>query len=250
MYKYNEQFYRYISDDATRSAQAVLPVLLAALPQPIESVLDVGCGAGAWLKVWKSHEAQVLGLDGDYVQPQQLLIEPDEFQSQDLSQAFDLDRRFSLAQSLEVAEHLPAASAAGFVASLCRHADLVLFSAAPPGQGGENHINEQPYDYWRELFLAQGYGLYDLLRPALLNNESVMPWYRYNTFLYASERCPTAVLEALSPFALPPGTTVPDLSPAPYRLRKQVVRLLPRFASTALARAKKHLHVAMAGPGD
>ena len=156
MYEYDEQFYRYISENAARSARGLLPVLLEVLPLEIESVLDVGCGAGAWLQVWKTLGARVLGLDGDYVQPGQLLVEAGEFQAQDLSRDFDLGRRFTLAQSLEVAEHLPEASAAGFVASLCRHADLVLFSAAPPGQGGENHINERPYAYWRDLFQAQG----------------------------------------------------------------------------------------------
>ena len=193
MYEYDEQFYRYISENSARSARGLLPVLLEALPLSIDSVLDVGCGAGAWLQEWKTLGAEVLGLDGDYVRPQQLLVLEEEFQAQDLNCEFDLGRRFALAQSLEVAEHLPETSAAGFVASLCRHADLVLFSAAPPGQGGENHINEQPYAYWRDLFLAQGYGGYDVVRRPLLQDAAIMPWYRYNTFLYASERCPQEV---------------------------------------------------------
>ncbi len=246
MYEYDEQFYRYISEGASRSARKLLPVLLDALPLEVDSVLDVGCGAGAWLRVWKDLGAEVLGLDGDYVQPGQLLVQRDEFLAQDLACEFDLGRRFALAQSLEVAEHLPDTSSAGFVTSLCRHADLVLFSAAPPGQGGENHINEQPYDYWRDLFRARGYQLYDVLRPALVRDASIMPWYRYNTFLYASEHCSPAVLEALAPYALTGSAPVPDLSPAAYRLRKRLISLLPRSASTSLARIKKGVHIARA----
>lgn len=246
MYQYDEQFYRYINEGAARSAWALLPVLLEALPSKPASVLDVGCGAGAWLGVWKLMGADVMGLDGDYVQADQLRIDASEFQAADLSRTFDLGRRFSIVQSLEVAEHLPASSAAGFVASLCRHSDLVLFSAAPPGQGGENHINEQPYDYWRSLFLARGYAMYDPVRAPLLEDTAVMPWYRYNTFLYANEQCPTELLHSLARYAVPPEQPVADLSPATYRLRKRVIALLPRTASTSLARAKKTYFVARA----
>jgi hypothetical protein len=35
-----------------------------------------------------------------------------------------------------------------FVYCLARHARrFVLFSAAPPGQGGEFHVNERPFEY-------------------------------------------------------------------------------------------------------
>ncbi len=73
-----------------------------------------------------------------------------------------------------------------------------------------------------------------------------MPWYRYNTFLYASERCPPSVLQALAPFALPASGPVPDLSPTVYRLRKRLISLLPRSASTSIARIKKGVHLARA----
>ena len=45
-----------------------------------------------------------------------------------------------------------AAFADVFVDSLCRHGELIIFSAAVPGQGGERHVNEQPLEYWREKF--------------------------------------------------------------------------------------------------
>jgi hypothetical protein len=34
---------------------------------------------------------------------------------------------------------------------------MVLFSAAPPGQGGEHHVNERTYEFWRGLFARHGY---------------------------------------------------------------------------------------------
>ena len=40
----------------------------------------------------------------------------------------------------------------------------ICFSAAVPGQGGYQHINEQFQDYWIEKFRARGYTAYDMLR--------------------------------------------------------------------------------------
>lgn len=241
MYQYDENFYRYINQGALESARVLVAALVEALPIEVGSVLDAGCGAGAWLSVWKSRGAAVVGLDGDYVSGEQLLIEPGEFRAVDLAAGFDLGASFDLVQSLEVAEHLPEASAARFVESLCRHADIVLFSAAPPGQGGENHVNEQPYDYWRERFRRQGFALYDPLRGAVAGNTAVKPWYRYNTLLYVRENARPEVHAALAASRVGPDGPVPDLSPAWYRLRKRVVRLLPPATATRVAILKKKL---------
>ena len=118
-----------------------------------------------------------------------------------------------------------------------------MFSAAPPGQGGENHINEQPYDYWRSLFQRQGYVMYDPVRPSLIGDTSVEAWYRYNTFLFVSERVDDRIHRALAGYRLAEDDRVPDLSPPIYRLRKGIIRLLPRSASTGLAIAKKKFRV-------
>jgi SAM-dependent methyltransferase len=240
MYEYDEEFYRYISQGAVDSARQLLPVLRGVLPGPVESVLDVGCGAGAWLSVWKDPGTEVVGLDGDYLNPDQLMIEPQEFVAVDLSAGFDLQRRFGLAQSLEVAEHLPETAAARFVQCLCAHADLVLFSAAPPGQGGENHINEQPYEYWRRLFQDQGYDMHDPVRSALQGKNEVKPWYRYNTFLYVNTQCADLVT-ALSAHKVSESATAVDISPWLYQRRKQLIRVLPAGVSTLLAILKKTL---------
>ena len=120
-------------------------------------MVDFGCAEGVWLSAWRDAGVQdVLGLDGDYVDRRRLLIPQERFHAVDLSQPIDLGRRFDLAQSLEVAEHLPAAAARHFVATITRHSSLALFSAAPPGQGGAHHVNEQPYGYWRDLFAEIG----------------------------------------------------------------------------------------------
>ena len=239
MYEYNADFYRYINTGAVESARAMIPALLKRLPVQINTVLDAGCGAGAWLSVWKDTGCQVTGLDGDYVDRSTLMIDDGEFQSRDLAQGFELPGRFDLAQSLEVAEHLPSAAAARFVHSLCSTSDIILFSAAPPGQGGENHINEQPYSYWQTLFAHNGYQMYDAVRDSILDNKSVMPWYRYNTFVYINNKQLPGVHTALSRYRIDTGKRPMDRSPKLYQARKFLISLLPVAYRTQIAVLKK-----------
>src|ERR1035438_3052056 len=49
-YSYSDTFYRYIQAGSVRSASHVAPLVLRELSP--RSVLDVGCGAGAWLSVY------------------------------------------------------------------------------------------------------------------------------------------------------------------------------------------------------
>lgn len=241
MYKYNAEFYRYLNLGAEESAMGVVPELLSVLPCKIASVLDVGCGVGAWLSVWKRNGCQITGLDGEYVEKSMLLIDAEEFRSQDLAQPFDLGKRFDLTQSLEVAEHLPAAAAAQFVNSLCSSSDIVFFSAAAPGQGGENHINEQPYEYWQALFEQNSYQMYDPVRDRIADKKSVMPWYRYNTFLYVNRSCLPEVHLRLSEFRIEPGEIPKDKSPVLYQTRKNLINAIPVKYRTRVAVFKKKL---------
>lgn len=239
MPSYDAAFFDYVNSGAVRSAERLLPLLTGELA--IGSVLDVGCGQGAWLSVWQRLGAEVMGIDGAYVDASRLLIPQSRFVPHDLRQPFDLGRRFDLVQSLEVAEHLPATHAADFVACLVRHGDLILFSAAPKGQGGDHHINEQSYDYWRRLFARHDYVALDYVRPLLLNDRSVEPWYRYNTLLYSSRTRLGTLPEAIRQRQVPAEHRIPDVSPALYQLRKAAVALLPVAAMTGIAKLKERV---------
>ena len=247
MYTYDADFYDYINSGARHAAQLLAPGLVERLPSAPRSVLDVGCGAGAWLAAWQQLGVDVCGVDGDYVDRERMLIDPALFIPHDLARPFDLGRQFDLVQCLEVAEHLPEEVAVSLVTCLCRHGDIVLFSAAPPGQGGENHVNERPYAYWRDLFAAQGFAMYDAVRPLLAADTEVKPWYRYNMFLYLRESALESTHQRLAATRVAREQTPPDLSPALYRLRKRLVALLPVRAMTGAAVLKKTLFNALGG---
>ena len=239
-YSYDSRFMDYADRSSRYSAQTVSTLLRKVLT--INSVLDVGCAKGTWLSAW--HEAgvnEIMGVDGSYVATNELVIPPDRFAAADLAQPIDLQRTFDLVQSLEVAEHIRPEAADQFVENLVRHsAGIVLFSAAPPGQGGEFHVNEQPYEYWREKFRAHGFTAYDYIRPLIAGDKSVSFWYRYNTLLYVRTEPAAALFEQIRQTRVHDSFTIEDVSPLRFRARKMLIRKLPNALRQALARAKAH----------
>ena len=188
------------------SAQAILPILFERY-QP-RSVVDVGCGLGTWLSVAKElGVAEIAGLEGAWLDRKLARVPSSAITTADLEKPFNLGRRFDLAMTLEVAEHLSEDAAEGFVDSLTRHADVVLFSAAIPFQGGHHHVNERFPDYWRQLFAARGYAVIDLIRPRIWERSEILVWLRQNLLVYARASLtapggPFAGLAATGPIAL------------------------------------------------
>ena len=234
---YNDTFFDYINQSARASAQSFTQLLYPLL-RP-ESVIDLGCGRGVWLNEWQGAGVRdVLGADGDYVDPDTLDIARDAFLPTDLTAPLKTDRRFDLAQSLEVGEHLPGTAAETLVDSLTAASDRVLFSAAVVGQGGEFHINEQPLSYWQALFAARGYRAYDCVRPSLQHNRAVAPWYRYNAILYVNEAGRADLPEQILRHEIPESQMVENGGDMMWRLRCSVVARLPRTTVTQIAKIR------------
>jgi SAM-dependent methyltransferase len=196
---YDDSFYIGQSDRSYLSADSVLPLVLSIVPA--KSAIDVGCGVGTWAsKLLEYGVPDVLGIDGDYVNRELLRIPQDRFQAWDLSKPVAMNRRFDLAVCLEVAEHLPPSRAESLVEDLIKLAPVILFSAAIPGQGGLNHINERYLTYWASLFAAKDFVLLDTIRPALWKDKRCDWWYRQNAVLFVHKDDPLSRLQA--PFVL------------------------------------------------
>lgn len=151
--------------------------------KPPNSLLDVGCGKGSWLRAALDlgvHE--IYGVDGVPIKGDALLIPRQSFQVADLLKKFDLGRKFDIVLCLEVAEHLPSDAAPRLIGTLVAHSDLILFSAAAVGQQGQHHVNCQWPGYWQDLFNAHGYVCDDAFRWQIWDLIDIEPWYRQNIF--------------------------------------------------------------------
>lgn len=182
-----EVFHHYNNDHNTTSAKEVVPYILKILPEKPKTIIDIGCGIAQWLKVFKDEGIKtVLGVDGEHVPAEKILIDPDsEFLRFDLRnvQSLKLQNRFDLALNLEVAEHLPKENAKDIIDFLTKISDVIIFSAAVKGQTGENHLNEQNPDYWSAYFASRGFIMLDAFRDVFWNNIKINWWYRQNMYL-------------------------------------------------------------------
>jgi cyclopropane fatty-acyl-phospholipid synthase-like methyltransferase len=181
---YDENFYKSQRDESYLAAVHIIPQLLKFI-EP-KSVLDIGCGIGTWLNVFKNKYKvqEILGVDGDYVDQKMLQIDKQEFVPYNLENIFQAPKKFDLATSLEVGEHIQEKYADNLVQSLVNASDFIMFSAAMPGQTGTNHINEQFPEYWAQKFISRGYVCIDCIRKAVWNNKEIEPWYRQNILVY------------------------------------------------------------------
>lgn len=154
---YSDDYYRkrtvgpHISD-ARQVAMAVHRQF-----SPLSSAIDLGCAVGHYLKPLAECGVYVHGVDGHPAARKHAVIPADCIEVADLRKPYEPDREFDVALCIEVAEHLAPRYAGTLVDSLVEAAPAVVFTAAPPGQGGTHHVNEQPRGYWKEMFEARGY---------------------------------------------------------------------------------------------
>lgn len=120
---------------AVTSAGEIVPIIMDLINP--KSVVDVGCGTGEFLSVFKAHNVnKIVGIDGSWIDTKDLCIPEESFLNKDLEQPVQLNEKFDMAMSVEVAEHLNHESSRTFVKTLTGLAPVVMFSAAVPYQGG------------------------------------------------------------------------------------------------------------------
>lgn len=220
---YDRAFYADQVDGSERSARVVLPLVFGPLSP--RSVVDIGCGQGAWLAAAAALGAtELLGIDGPWVDRERLRHPAIRFVPADLAAGDDVAiDRHDLCLSVEVAEHLPPSRADALVQALCGASDAVLFSAAVPHQGGTDHVNEQRASYWAARFANHGYECLDIIRGTVWDDARVEWWYRQNLLVFARRGS-----VALARLTAAPATRAPLDLVHPEAFESKMAYLLPR----------------------
>ena len=155
-------------------ADAISQLLLA---DGAHSVLDVGAGKGLYVRYMRAAGLAAHGTDGAIGISS---ITRGLVVGADLTRPFARCRSHDWAVSLEVAEHIPRAAEATYLANLnCSAARGLVLSWAPPGQAGSGHVNTRPMAEVRELVGALGL-VVDEAASAALRRAATLPWFKRN----------------------------------------------------------------------
>ncbi len=154
---------------------------LAEKFRPTE-VLDVGCGVGAYLDIFKRFGgSSIFGIDG--IPQNATVLSNEEYRMSNLAEAFELNRVFQMVINVEVLEHMEEAASLITMKSIAKHAvDCIVFSAAQPGQPGNGHVNCRPLSVWLERWAQLGW-IPDLTESLTLRCLATMSWFRRNLVL-------------------------------------------------------------------
>lgn len=187
---YHSTYHHKKNTGSLRAARTILPMLFDRFE--VRSVVDFGCGAGTWLAAAKElGVTDLTGIEGpwaeDWVDDSIIARADFSLMLQSLEEPVRLARPFDLAVSLETAEHLRTTRAESFVEELCAASTRILFAAAIPGQGGNNHFNERWPSYWASIFARSRYVPVDCIRSRVWNVADIPWWYRQNCILYVQE---------------------------------------------------------------
>jgi SAM-dependent methyltransferase len=252
-YSYTEDFYKSVDKRASDTAKLVFTVLNKYVR--VSSIVDAGCGSGAWIRTAiDTGIQQAIGLDlassltliekntdfKKYLEKGEIVLVERDF-------VFDPTSHFpkaDLAVCLEVLEHLPPEVAVKLVARLAEASDFILFSAAQPGQGGTYHINEREIVYWVTEFAKFGFDPYDPFREILGKMNYVPRFYSLNMILFVSRdalQLDEAIIDRSSLLELKiSDSKLFDKRTILEKIRYKIVGNLPVSVVTALSKRLKY----------
>lgn len=153
---YSKTYYEGI-EAANSRAYDLLAQALVAVFHP-SSVVDVGCGSGGISIALRNHGVRDI-FPFDFSQASVAMAKSRGLllaQRLDLTRAQRVPAEGDLCICLEVAEHIPQKYEGHVAFLLSQLSPHLVFTAAPPGQGGHLHVNLRPQEHWIKLFAGEG----------------------------------------------------------------------------------------------
>ena len=113
----------------------------------IRSMIDIGCGPAGMTEYANYIGIYGIGIDGDTSLGEKPYVKFHDY----VTGPLELDETFDLAYSTEFLEHVEEEFLPHFMPSF-QKAQYAFITAAPKGQGGHHHVNENSKEYWIEKF--------------------------------------------------------------------------------------------------
>lgn len=121
-----------------------------------KSVIDVGCGPGGMVELFKNMGMEVIGVDGDDVVERPENIKENIIIHDFQNGPFIPNKKFDLAWSVEFVEHIYPKYMTNYIETF-KHCKTVVFTHAVPGQPGHHHVNCRSVDYWLGVMEGNGF---------------------------------------------------------------------------------------------
>jgi len=183
---YDKAFFEHANQLKILSSKKVAKIISSQYE--FDTVFDIGCGMGLYISELKRLGKNVLGCDASKAAIKMGSQEITIFHA-DVTVPIKLDQRFDLVICFEVAEHIHNSFSKQLVKNCTDFSDTVLFTAAPIGQGGVGHINEQPYEFWIDLFKEFNFkyerDLSDRIKKEM-QSEDVVYWITNNFMSFSN----------------------------------------------------------------
>lgn len=135
----------------------------------VKTMVDVGCGPGGQVRAAISLGLDAVGIDGDprvIAESKDITIHECDYTKETHEVNVDL------VWSTEFVEHVKEEYQDNYMKTFAggKH---VFITFAPPGKGGNHHVNLKPSSYWIEVFERYGFQ-HDLTITSAVRNASTM----------------------------------------------------------------------------
>jgi len=180
---YDVKFFRYFSG-CSRGWQNEAGRIIAE-DLKISSAIDFGCGSGFYLEgMYLTGCKNIIGIEYMYENAAPYIPEliKDNISKGNAMEPINKGI-FDISVSIEVAEHLLPEKSDIFIDNITNSSSkYIFFSAAPIGQGGRGHINEQPIEFWLEKLNNKGFIYSDEITQRIKNKFVGMPRQKKTTY--------------------------------------------------------------------
>jgi hypothetical protein len=149
--------------------------------------IDFGCSTGLYLREIKNKIPTILSIGYEFSEPAVSHALCSDVIQFDLTNKLDIEKvPNTLGLCLEVLEHIADEHWHPVLENLTQNCDMILFSAAVPGQGGTGHINCRHKIDWIRRFHSLGWVI-DLDRTKHMlehmKNGYHMGWFAWNAMI-------------------------------------------------------------------